>query len=147
MDGDHLATHEFPATLKEALASGRVELPGNLLYEYEDISVYRGVKYTKNKTEIDETDFYSHVERSLPGVDIDDINNYSCSIFEDLEELRMWTKFPNRRKAIAKGIIRQQYGPRDEADKKTHINLFLYDNTDIYKEFEVYEIWEENGLN
>lgn len=138
--------NRFPTMLRNALMSGRVRFSEHILYRYEDMLVYRGVKYGKNKVKIDKTDFYSHAERELPGYNLDDINTYGCSCFEDLEELHMITKFPTKNKAIAKGWIKDQYGPCERSLENTHVNLFIYDNVDISGEFEVCEKWEENGL-
>lgn len=146
MEIDNEYYERFPTVLRNALISGQVEFSQDVLFEYENMSVYRGIKYGKNKIKIDKTDFYSHVERNIPGVDRNDISSYGCSCFEDLEELHMITKFPRRNKAIAKGTIKERFGPCKKSNKNTHVDLFLYDNIDISGEFEVFEKWEENGL-
>ena len=45
--------NRFPTVLKNALINGTVKFPDSLQYEYEDLVVYRGVSYSKNKTTID----------------------------------------------------------------------------------------------
>ena len=82
-----------------------------------------------------------------PMIPADDsrITSYSCSLFMNIDELHQLTKFPNKNKAIAKGLIRSKFGPIDINEKTSHIDLFLYDNIDPSSEFEVVEKWEKNG--
>lgn len=140
----------FPTILREALTSGKVRFPDSLQYEYGELCVFRGVKYTGKKKTIDRSDFLSHVERKkmnpLFVADDSKIESYSCSVFMDIEELHQNTKFPNKNKAIAKGKIRSEFGPIYVKEWTSHIDLFLYENADPSDEFEVVEKWEENGL-
>lgn len=48
----------FPTILRNALTCGKVQFPDALQCEYEELSVFRGVKYTKDKTTIDKSDFF-----------------------------------------------------------------------------------------
>lgn len=57
----------------------------------------------------------------------------------------MLTKFPSRNKAIARGLIKQEFGPIDVSEKTSHVDLYLYNNIDPSDEFEVVEKWEKNG--
>ena len=68
--------NRFPTVLKNALINGTVKFPDSLQYEYEDLVVYRGVSYSKNKTTIDKSDFLSNMERNLinPMVPVDSKN-------------------------------------------------------------------------
>ena len=149
MSVDEEYFNKFAITLKNALISGKVRFPDSLQQEYNDVSVYRGVKYTSQKKMIDKTDFLSYIEvhknNPLFMVDDSNISSYSCSCFLDIEELHMQTKFPSKNKAIAKGIIRQEYGPIDINEKTSHVDWYLFDNIDPSDRFEVVEKWEKNG--
>lgn len=141
--------NRFPITLKSALLSGRVKFPDSLQREYNDLCVYRGVKYTAEKTVIDRTDFLSNVERKKesPLVVADDskISSYSCSCFLNIDEMRIQAKFPRKSKAIAKGVIKSEFGPIDINEDTSHVDLYLFDNVDPSSGFEVVEKWEKNG--
>ena len=141
--------NRFPTVLKDALISEKVRFPNSLQCEYEELCVFRGVRYTATKTAIDKTDFLSYMElkKINPMIPADDsrITSYSCSLFMNIDELHQLTKFPNKNKAITKGLIRSKFGPIDINEKTSHIYLFLYDNIDPSSEFEVVEKWEKNG--
>ena len=141
--------NRFPTVLKDALISEKVRFPNSLQCEYEELCVFRGVRYPATKTAIDKTDFLSYMElkKINPMIPADDsrITSYSCSLFMNIDELHQLTKFPNKNKAIAKGLIRSKFGPIDINEKTSHIDLFLYDNIDPSSEFEVVEKWEKNG--
>lgn len=62
-----------------------------------------------------------------------------------MDEMHQQTKFPNKNKAIAKGIIKCEYGPIVINELTSHVDWYLYNNVDPSKEFEVIEKWEENG--
>lgn len=139
----------FPVILRKALTEGKVIFPNTIKKDYSDICVYRGVKYNISKIEIDRTDFLSYMElkENNPMIMADEtkINSYSCSCFLNLSELHMQTKFPSKNKAIAKGIIKQEYGPIDINEDTSHVDLFLFEDVDPSCEFEVIEKWEKNG--
>lgn len=141
----------FPTVLSNALKCGKIQFPDALQCEYEELSVFRGVKYTKDKTTIDKSDFLSQVERKkiCPMIAADDsnISDYSCSVYTNLDEIHQQAKFPRKNKAVAKGIIKNSFGPINMSKETSHIDLFLFDNVDPSNEFEVIEIWEKNGLN
>lgn len=141
--------NRFPAVLKNALISGKVSFPSSIQHEYSNMAVYRGVSYSKTKTTIEKNDFLSNMERHLqnPMVPVDDekIDDYSCSCYLDIEELRMRAKFPRKNKAIAKGVIRNEFGPIVINQKTSHVDLYLFDDIDPSAEFEVVERWEKNG--
>lgn len=143
--------NKFPTVLRDALKCGKVQFPNSLQCRYEELSVFRGVKYTKNKTEIEKSDFFSQIERKKinPMVMADDSNiaDYSCSVYINLEELHQRTKFPNKSMAIAKGTIKNVFGPINMNKKTSHIDLFLFNNVNPSNEFEVIEIWGKNGSN
>lgn len=141
--------NRFPTTLKRALLSGRVMFPDSLQREYNDLYVYRAVKYTAEKTAIDKSDFLSYIElkKKNPLIVADDskISSYSCSCFLNMDEMHLQTKFPSKKKAIAKGVIKNEFGPIDINEDTSHVDLYLYDNVDPSSEFEVVEKWEKNG--
>lgn len=141
--------NRFPRILRDALISEKVSFPDSLQHEYEELCVFRGVKYTETKTAIDKSDFLSHIERQKnnPMIVADDrkISSYSCSFFKNMEEMHQQTKFPTKNKAIAKGVIKSEFGPIDINEETSHVDLFLYDNADPSSEFEVIEKWEKNG--
>ena len=141
--------NRFPLCLKNALLSGRVKFPSDIQKEYEDLVAYRGVKYSNNKTNIEKSDFFSNMERNalnpMVPADADAISSYSCSCFLDIDEMRIHAKFPRKNAAIAKGIIRKDFGPIDINTDTLHVNLYLFDGIDPSNEFEVIEKWEKNG--
>lgn len=79
--------------------------------------------------------------------DDSNISDYSCSVYTNLDEIHQQAKFPRKNKAVAKGIIKNSFGPINMSKETSHIDLFLFDNVDPSNEFEVIEIWEKNGLN
>lgn len=146
MDIDYF--NRFPNVLKKALISGKVSFPETLQKEYEDLNVYRGVKYNSDKTFIDKSDFLSYMElekNPMIPIDENDISSYSCSVFLNIDELHMITKFPRKNKAVARGTVKPEYGPVDINELTSHVDLYLYDNADPSDQFEVIEVWEKNG--
>lgn len=139
----------FPVTLKNALFCGKVRFPSTLQKDYNDLCVYRGVKYTSEKKTINKTDFFSYIELNkdnpLKMADDSKISSYSCSCFLNMDELHMQTKFPCKNKAVAKGIVKKEFGPIDINESTSHVDLYLFDNADPSNDFEVVEIWEKNG--
>lgn len=134
----------FPSVLQNALLSGKVCFTATLKQRYESLIVYRGVKYTKNKTFIDKNDFKSNIERKMENPFVtaceDKIESYSCSCYLNMDEMKMYAKFPRKNKAIAKGLIKQEDGPIDIDDSTSHVNLYLFENVDLSDRFEVVEI-------
>lgn len=141
--------NRFPTVLKNALMDGKVEFPSSIQQEYADLTVYRGVSYSNNKTKIDRSDFISNIERKIknPLVVADDekISSYSCSCYLKIDEMRIRAKFPRKNKAIARGIIKKEFGPIDINNDTSHIDLYLFDGVDPSDGFEVVEKWEKNG--
>ena len=135
--------------LKNALINKKVRFPDTLQKEYDDKYVFRGVKYNSKKKEINKTDFLSHIERkdTMMGRSVDetDISSYSCSCFLNLDELHTATKFPIKNKAVAKGLIKKDFGPININEQTSHIDLYLFDGVDPSYNFEVVEKWEKNG--
>lgn len=142
--------NRFPTILRTALVSKKVKFPDSLQLEYNDLSVYRGVNYSAEKTTINRNDFLSNVERQKinPLVVADDskISSYSCSCYLTLDGIHILAKFPRKKMAIAKGIIKKEFGPIDINSDTAHVDLYLFDKADPSNEFEVVEKWEKNGL-
>ena len=71
----------FLGVLRNALANGAVKFPSSLQKNYQELTVFRGVGYSKNKTKIDKSDFLSNVERNMKNpmvlADYDNISSYS----------------------------------------------------------------------
>ena len=44
------------------------------------------------------------------------------------------------------GKINQNFGPIEQNNQTSHINLYVYDGVDPSNKFEVVEKWEKNGL-
>ena len=134
----------FPSVLRNAFLSGIVCFSATLKQRYENLIVYRGVKYTKSKTFIDKNDFRSNIERKMRNPFVtayeDKIESYSCSCYLNIDEMKMYAKFPRKNKAIAKGLIKQEDGPIDIDDDTSHVNLYLFENVDLSDRFEVVEI-------
>lgn len=143
--------NRFPDLLKRALLDGKVLFPPTLIREYDDMLVYRGVSYNKNKTQIDKSDFISNIELKTKNPMIvafeDQISSYSCSCYLDIEAIRFFARFPRKNKAVAKGKIRKEYGPIDINQDTSHVDLYLFEGIDPSDGFEVIEKWEESGLN
>lgn len=141
--------NRFPNVLKNALINEIVKFPDSLQDEYQELVVYRGVSYSKNKTVIDKSDFLSNIERNLRNpmvpADFDNISSYSCSCYLDIDAMRICAKFPRKNKAIAKGVIQKEFGPIDIDADTSHVDLYLFDGIDPSEKFEVIEKWEKNG--
>lgn len=130
---------KFPDVLKNALKENKVTFPTELQKRYKDIDVvYRGIRLVKGKKEsIDRTDFLSQAERKLPDTDYEDIGSYSCSCFEDLEELELAFKLSRKNKAIAIGRIREINGPIWKNKEDSHIHWFLYKDANAVEDFHI----------
>lgn len=130
---------QFPSVLRKALQEGKVNLPDGLLREYEPLHVFRGIRYKKDTKEfVDKSDFLSQAERDLPNTDFDDIGSYSCSCFEDVDELIAAFSLPRKNKGIAEGMMTCELGARLDDEGWTHRHWFLYDGVDPSDDFKVY---------
>lgn len=128
--------NKFPTVLKNALISGKISFPTSLQREYSDLEVYRGVRYSKTKTIIDTSDFASNIERKLKNpmvvADENNISSYSCSCYMKIEAMHIYAKFPRKNSAIAKGIIKKEFGPIDII-MIHHILIYTYLRTLIHQ--------------
>ncbi len=132
--------NRFPSVLKKALLENKVRFPEELEKNFTPITAYRGIRFIEGKKEfIDKNDFLSQAERELPGTNYDDIYEYSCSCYEDIDELWVAFKLPRKNKRIARGIIECKNGPIIKEKDTTHIHWFLFEDTVPNERFEVYE--------
>lgn len=111
---------KFPAILKNALKNETVIFPKHIEYKYKSLYVYRGVKITANKQNIDESDFLSQIEITVKfpwaaarNIDKTNIEFYSCSCYTNLALMEKITHFPYKNKAIAQGEINDKLGAKD----------------------------------
>ena len=141
----------FPIDLRTALIENIVTFPETLQQEYEERVVYRAIKYNSKKTCIDQSDFASYIEKRAenPMIPVDDsnISSYSCSCYMDLDKLHIFTKFPTKNKAVAKGSICDEIGPVVIDKKRSHVDWFLFEGVDPSDRFEVIEKWEKSGYH
>ena len=131
---------KFREVLQRSLEAGEVQLPEGLLWEYDDIQeAYRVVRITSDKTEITPEDFDAQAEKPQivcrSDFDRSDIGNYGCSFFDNVDMINIVLHMPRKNRRIAKGAIRQEFGPIiiDGA----HIMCFLYSDAHMETEFEV----------
>ena len=131
---------QFPRVLRDALMNGTVSFPEDLRKNYECREVFRMVKYTSEKRQIDQSDFWSQVENKVPGLtseNYSDIRYYSCSLFGDYKEAELALHLPRRNKRLARGTIIDSYGPCLFEVDTSHVHLFLYDGINPSDRFEV----------
>lgn len=131
---------KFQSPLNEALKEEMVQFPENLKINYEKCTVYRGIRYIKGeKEDITKEDFESHAQKGLTTIDYNDIGSYSCSCFENVDELIAAFHLPRKNKRIAKGVIDENNGPILKDSEDSHIHWFLYIGANPEKDFEVYD--------
>lgn len=144
---------KFPTIFQNALNNNsriREKFLNKVHKEYEELPVYRGLRYEDN---VIDNDFKSYNElRILNNEKINEnsLEWYSVSVNEDLEQLINVLDIPSEEKqiyGIAKGIMKCKYGPADFSGKKTHHNWYLYDNVIPYlkQEFEIVKITENKS--
>lgn len=127
----------FPAVLRNTLEDGRVEFQVGLKRCYPEQRVYRGIRYkVPDKTGVCREDFLSQAERKIPGTDMNDIGNYSCSCFTTKEELIAAFNLPRKNKGIARGTLYDGYGPA-VFETGGHIHWYLFADADPSERFEV----------
>lgn len=131
---------KFPDKFKKVLLEKKVIFPDSLEKDYEPFAAYRGIRLIPHiKDRVEKEDFRSQIERAsdFPGIDYEDIENYSCSCFIDIDELLLAFRLPRKNKGIARGNIRKEYGPICREEESSHINWFLFNDADPSSEFEV----------
>lgn len=138
----------FPSTLRACLIDNidrRRNFAKKIVREYENLTVYRAVKYSDK---ILSTDFLGNAEKYyLEGKEYSPrwarkFENHSVSVNESVDELIENTNFPNSHiTGIAKGYMKCKYGPADFTPDETHHNWYLFDgaNEKVCKEFMIDE--------
>lgn len=130
----------FREVLQRCLDEGKVQLPSNVIWDYEELhDVYRGVKITTTKNAITQEDFDAQAEipqvSSRSGFNQNDISNYGCSFFDNLDMINLALHMPRKNKRVAKGILKKENGPI--LKEGSHIMCFLYEGAHIENDFEV----------
>jgi len=138
MDADVEAS-KFPPILCEALQEGKIKFPDSICNTYAPICVYRGVVTNNKKRKLEQSDFFSQIERNLPGYSMEDIKNYSCSVFSDKKSLELAFKLPRKGKMIAKGTLIPMHDPCIFENEKNHIHWFRFRSSHPEQFFEVLE--------
>jgi len=122
----------FPTIFREALTKNsnlKQKFTRTVSKSYSDLKVYRAINY---EDRIVDEDFWSYVEISInKGENFrNNLEWYSVSVNEDKNQLIANMNIPNEERhllGIASGMMRNQYGPADFKEKKTHHNWYLYD--------------------
>lgn len=139
---EHLI-EKFPAILKDALMNKKVSFPEDIIIDFEPQFAYRVIPRRENNL-IHSDDFLSQVEllyvkkcRALKGIDENDIGEYSCSLFTNIDKLKNYLHMPRKNKVIIQGNVTCENGIIQYNMKTTHIHWWLYENNDVISDFEV----------
>lgn len=138
----------FSAVLQAAIQDGTVVLPENLQTDFNDIHCYRGVKVKEQETsrQLCRDDFNSQMEQRqfncCLAVDPSKWEDYSCSCFKDIDELKISFHLPRKNKGIAEGQITKTFGACIE-DDSSHVHWFLYEGADPSPNFQIIEVYHE----
>ena len=137
---------KFPAVLRKAIQNGTIKLPEKLKTEFDEIHAFRGItiKTDAHQYPLDRSDFCSQMEKLQTNPDLpvnpNEWENYSCSCFKDLEELKLCFHLPRKRKGIAEGAITKEQGACIE-DDSAHVHWFLYEGADPSPLFTIIEVY------
>ena len=129
----------FPSVLRKALQNGEVAFDSNVEIEYMPFTVFRGITREKGESlEICRSDFLSYAElnKKPRGMEYN-IGWYSCSCFKESKELEAALKLPRYNKKIISGFIKSEYGPQKTNNDTGHVDWWLYENTEVEKDFKV----------
>lgn len=132
---------KFSLVLRLALERGLVSFDGHdVKYDYSPINVFRKLKGNS----VQDDDFKSQAELYGEGLLSRwpnnsnaemDIGNYSCSFFDNLENLKKL--FSHKRNyTFAKGILKKEHGAICY-ESGGHIHCWCYENSNIKESFEV----------
>lgn len=135
---------KFPEKLQEKIKINEADFRENLIYNKNIDIVFRGVKYNKEKTKIMKEDFVANIyKKGRPSLAENNskigLTDFSCSVFTSLDDFHLYTSFPNKNKAVAKGNLKVEHGPYKLSKKTTHIDWFLYKDSDPSKDFIICE--------
>lgn len=131
---------KFPAVLRNKLLKKEIELPDNVLFDYEPILVYRAVERKKddNRT-VGLEDFKSYFElgkkpKNARGIKKDwskDPNYYGASSFLDRKMVEQLMHFPNPNKKMAVGNVYKEGGPQETNQQTKHVCWWLFEGVDV----------------
>lgn len=133
----------YSCVLENALMKGIVKFPSDCLHNFKKIKGYRMVTKKENEATINEEDFLSQIELLQRGKNIrpipdkNDIGNYSCSLFYDLDQLKIIMKLPRKNKKIIQGYIHDSKGTIQTNKSNTHIHWWIYAQSNPHEDFEV----------
>ena len=132
---------KFPITLREKIKNDGFAFPEQTELEYEPILAYRGITRKEGDLSgVTRRDFRSKAEKKekkIRGQVIDQTNPtyYGVSLFKDKDILKSKFvnafKFPNPRKKIAVGYIKQESGPQLTNEETTHVCWWLFEDADL----------------
>ena len=139
--------NKFHQVLRENLINGNVCFPDNIKVNYNEFTAYRVISRKPEEADIciNKDDFMSQmqlnkIKQVRPPVDPNDIGYYSCSLFTDVEQLKIIMRLPRPKKHLIKGLVKDKNGVCDSEDKKSHINWWLYESADPSEDFELFEV-------
>ena len=131
----------FSTTLRIALQAGIVSFDGIDFEEnFEPIIAFRGVFRNPGDSigEITREDFCSQEEKGRkwrPILGKNRLFNFSCSMFTDVEELKLALKFPGcGDRHIISGKITKEAGGITREKQSSHIHWWLYKNCGSFYE-------------
>lgn len=131
---------KFPAVWRDKLRTKEIELPDETEFEYKPIKVYRAVERTEDDfREVTLDDFQSYFMRGQKpkGVRgksnlIKDPHYYGVSSFLKREIVEQLMNFPNPKKKMAEGFVKQEGGPQHTEIERKHVCWWLYEDADQY---------------
>lgn len=135
--------YKLPQRFQNAIHEYKMEFPDTSKVNYKDIVAYRMItRYLDDSLELNIEDFRSQAEQKWCGKPVkkfieNDIEYYSCSMFDDVSILKIILGLPKKNKKIICGIIYDSYGIINRDGN--HIHLWRYDNVDPSKSFSIVE--------
>lgn len=126
---------KFHDRLRIALKNKIFNLPTDIKVEYAPISAYRAVDVNDiAEGGFNPEAFYSQVElkyahpnmRRFVDLDENDIENYSCSLYTDIDKLNNYMHLPRKSKAVIFGKIISEEGVTKENFQTTHVHWWLF---------------------
>lgn len=142
----------FPTKLRQILSDSRNQekFLSNVSFEYADIDVYRGihradcVKSDDFLGNLDEAELYNRTVRKRT------LEMCAVSVNEDKQQLMTALHIPDVGRpmlGIARGVMRQQYGPADFKQGKTHHNWYLFEDQMefVVSEFVAEDLHKDKG--
>ena len=130
---------KFPSFLREGFREHKIDFFKETEWDYSPIEVYRMVLREKEDfskvTRIDFTSFAENPRRGMENL-VTKPDFYGVSTFTERESLVNKLKLPKPGKKIARGHLKEEYGPIYR--KLPHICLWVYSDADFSdNDFEV----------